>query len=213
MVINILMIPSILVDISALNEAAITGADPMARELSGNDVLLGLLGLMAVPALIVSAVFFCMWMHRAYRVLEVNNVPDLEHTPGKAAGYWFVPIFNLYYPYRIMKEIHEKSGHRSAAAFVGTESIPGWMIGAWWTLWIVSGTLSQLAWRISGDTAESMITTGWLDIGALAVEFVAGVFVIKIVSDIQRRQGAAFTHRPPQPSPTPTPTPQATNRS
>jgi len=58
---------------------------------------------------LVAAALFCFFMPRANRNVLAFGGGPLQFTPGWAAGVFFVPIWNLYKPYRAMKEIWQGS--------------------------------------------------------------------------------------------------------
>jgi hypothetical protein len=68
------------------------------------------------------------------------------YAPGWAVGYFFIPILNLFRPYQVAKEVAEGSdpasiGDVSSQPNVGQKP----PIGVWWTMWIITGLLSQSA--------------------------------------------------------------------
>lgn len=55
-------------------------------------------GLLQSVVLIGAAVAFCMWMFKAHDNLRWFGVSHLQYTPAWAAGAFFVPILNFWYP-------------------------------------------------------------------------------------------------------------------
>jgi hypothetical protein len=53
-----------------------------------------LLGLIWVPAIIVSAVFWCILLHRQWSLLQGHGA---RTTPGKAVGFSFIPFYCFYW--------------------------------------------------------------------------------------------------------------------
>jgi hypothetical protein len=75
---------------------------------------------------------FLMWIHRSHRNLSAFGAQGLTFTPGWAVGWWFIPIFNLFRPFQIVREIWQASdpGMPAGAAWRRAPSSP--LIGWWW---------------------------------------------------------------------------------
>lgn len=63
----------------------------------------GLAGLLQLAI----AVPVCMFLYRANANLRALGVEELEYTPGWCAGWWFVPIMNLFKPYGATKNLSQ----------------------------------------------------------------------------------------------------------
>ena len=96
---------------------ALAGGDADAQVETGNTstLIVGLLmvaaGLSMIAVFIATVVAFSMWIHRAYANLPALGNPKegLEYSPRWAVGGFFIPIVNLFVPYRAVKEIWVKS--------------------------------------------------------------------------------------------------------
>ena len=105
---------------------------------------------------VLSIVFFIMWFRRAYYNLHMLPWHNARYTEGWAAGGWFVPIINLWWPYQIMIDIwrgtqnalKERLGEPQSAAIVG------W----WWALHIITSVYNNIAAQY-GRKAEQDIDT------------------------------------------------------
>lgn len=71
---------------------------------AANDSRQQIIGLLYLGVFIPTAATFIMWFRRAYHNLGQleENVAYLQNDTGVA---WFIPILNLYKPYRIMKDL------------------------------------------------------------------------------------------------------------
>ncbi len=67
------------------------------------------LGILAAIAFLIEGILVCMFLYRANANLRALGTLRLQHTPGWCAGYWFIPILNLYKPYQVTKEIDRAS--------------------------------------------------------------------------------------------------------
>ena len=46
---------------------------------------------------ITGGLYFPFWLHRTVKDLETNFISDVPYSPGKAVGYLFIPIFNIFW--------------------------------------------------------------------------------------------------------------------
>jgi hypothetical protein len=53
----------------------------------------------------VAVPLFVIWVHRMQANTFALGVLGLRYTPAWAVGWYFVPIVNLWMPYRVMREI------------------------------------------------------------------------------------------------------------
>ena len=151
------------------------------------------LGVLQLLTLIVTAIFFCIWNYRVYKNVLALGVSRLQHSPGWAAGAWFVPILNWFRPYQIMQETwkgSEPSNLRKEGEMyhrpVGS-SLVGW----WWAAWIIGGLVNQVAFRAEmhaeGDLEVLQISAIASMIGAV-ITIACGVMAISIVRSITANQ-------------------------
>jgi hypothetical protein len=126
-------------------------------------------------ALVIAAIAFCVWIHRAYRNLPAIGAHDLKFTPAQAVGWWFVPFANYWQPYRVVREIWQRSGP------AGTRT---WLVVVWWTLWIVSNFGAGVAGRIPLDGLAFVVR----DLARAILGAAAAVCAILIVRRIQAWQ-------------------------
>jgi len=75
----------------------------------------------------ITAVLFLAWLQRARRNARALGMP--ARTPG-ALLWWFVPVFNLYRPYVVVRSV-------LLASRGGYGRSPGWL-ATWWLVWLAS---------------------------------------------------------------------------
>jgi hypothetical protein len=150
-VVSVIAVMSDIAEVSLLGRL-IDGEDVTFSELDGNDDRQQLIGIVQFVALIVGAIVFIRWMHRAYKNVDVVDVGERRYGHGWAIGAWFVPFLNLWRPKQIVNDIW-----RAGATDPATKE-PGGLLLAWWTFWIVGGVVSQVAIRLwfDGDTPEEV---------------------------------------------------------
>ncbi|MDQ3111921.1 MAG: DUF4328 domain-containing protein [Bacteroidota bacterium] len=100
-----------------------------------------ILGLLFSLTTVLLAVFFLLWMSRAYKNLVKANIENIRFTHGWAVGAWFVPFVNLVRPLKIVKEIWNKTqeGFRNGQSF---ERKSDSLIYYWWFAYLLTGILS-----------------------------------------------------------------------
>lgn len=110
-----------------------------------NDVRQHLAAMLRLLALLVTAITFLIWVHRANKNCNGFANNRLEFSPGWAVGYYFVPVVNLYLPYKAMKEIWRVSTDpvhwRSQSGSL--------LLVLWWMLWIVSNITGYVVAQLS----------------------------------------------------------------
>ncbi|APZ97768.1 hypothetical protein BWQ93_04145 [Sphingopyxis sp. QXT-31] len=98
----------------------------------------------------VTYVIFCMWIYRAAANIKAARTPRFAFTPAWAVGWHFVPIANLFKPYRAMRQIWNASLYGDAERSSGSE---GLLIG-WWGAWCFSLVVGVVMTRASIDAAS-----------------------------------------------------------
>jgi hypothetical protein len=115
----------------------------------GGNFIQGSISLIYFAAYIVSIVLFIRWFRRAYYNLRIKTGPT-EYSEGWAAGAWFVPIMNLFVPYRIMKELYERTDQylllEANEPYV--DRLKTSNLTLWWTLWLIYGFLSNIVGKV-----------------------------------------------------------------
>jgi len=138
---------------------------------------------------IVSGVAFIKWFRRAYFNLHLIT-KKLTFSEGWAAGAWFVPIVNFFRPYKIMKELYDKTrivldeNNISYGDNLNTKAV-----GNWWTLWIVYGIISYIVSRL---LIYSEISYDANSILTLLVDFIIiplAISTVKVIRDYSSVEG------------------------
>jgi hypothetical protein len=114
--------------------------------INASDTLIIGINVAHIIIIILSIVFFIMWFRRAYYNLHMLPWHNARYTEGWAAGSWFVPVINLWWPYQIMVDIwrgtqnalKERLGEPQSAAIVG------W----WWALHLITSFYGNISARI-----------------------------------------------------------------
>jgi len=156
------------------------------EELSVADVAELLVGLIYLAVYLTTVVVFAMWIHRANRNVRALGATHLQFTPGWAVGWYFVPIFNLWKPMQAMREIWHASRNPQAAPDDNTPTL----IGAWWTLWLVTNFLGQLSLRytLRAETSSAMVAAEIISLVSDFVDIGLCIVAAKMIAKIYAMQ-------------------------
>jgi len=122
--------------------------------INASDTFIIVVNVAHIIIVILSIVFFIMWFRRAYYNLHTLPWHNARYTEGWAAGSWFVPIINLWWPYQIMMDIwkgtqnalRERLGEPRSAAIVG------W----WWALHLITSFYNNISTRLGWDADQDI---------------------------------------------------------
>ena len=160
--------------------------DPQSQVMSDTEMMLAIAitisAILTVIVQIVAAVALCKFMYRANANLRSSGVQGLEFTPGWCAGYWFVPILNLFKPFGAMKELYKASS--DPLGRWGETEVPT-TLGIWWAAWVIGSVVS----RVEANVAMQGIDAGgFLTWVSTILMLVAGISLVSILKDIHEKQ-------------------------
>jgi hypothetical protein len=144
----------------------------------------------ALGLAILAAVLFCWFVARAHGNARAFEAGPFEFTAGWAAASFFVPLLNLYKPYRAVKEIWQASAARPTA------NAPWWfgavppLLPWWWGAYLLYGGFAGVAaHRKAGVmTAEDLAAASGFGAVASVTAIVAGLLAIRVVLTLARLQ-------------------------
>ncbi len=138
---------------------------------------------------IVTIVYFIQWFRRAYYNLHLLR-NDLTYSESTAAWSWFVPIFNLFAPFIIMRELVAKTtelleqGGTEPAERIKPDSIAAWWFTYWGTLVVI---IIAILFVIGLDYNSVRIGL-LLSLLGQAMNIVSGLLVIQIISKYSKNE-------------------------
>jgi hypothetical protein len=138
---------------------------------------------------LATMVIFVMWIYRANKNARRLGAVGMKFGPGWAAGWYFIPIANLFVPYLAMREIWKAS----ANPWNWTAQRSGWILPCWWLLFVVStlaNTFSNMVWQ-NVHTVELLKGAAGLSFMSGMLAAIAIPFAIMLVSRICRMQMAS----------------------
>jgi len=150
-----------------------------------NDIRERTIAIIYLIASVVSGIVFIQWFRRAYFNLHLK-VNHLTFSEGWAAGSWFVPLMNLFRPYRIMKELFEETErllfkrHPEVKAKLTTS-----ILGGWWALWLASHYIDQYIFRsnLKADTIKELILITKINMVSNIIAIPLALITIKIIKN------------------------------
>ncbi|MFP2932395.1 DUF4328 domain-containing protein [Pyxidicoccus sp. 3LG] len=157
------------------------GGLPVSEDADIYDRINSLLIFPVLAGIFVTALFFLRWLHLAVRT--ANALGASQEKPGWAVFSWFIPLFNLVKPYRVMKELWVGLGAAQGSS----------LLASWWAAWILGGFMSRVDQGLSRqlETTPKMISSSLLaSVLSEALALVAAVLCIQVIRALQARLDA-----------------------
>lgn len=97
----------------------------------------------------ITSIMFILWFKRAYSNLH-SCMNTLKYDNVWASSSWFIPFFNLYRPYEIMREMYTVI----ICIFIendveNTPKLPCQIVKIWWGMFLISAFLGRFIFFIS----------------------------------------------------------------
>ena len=163
------------------------------------DGLVAFASVLYFLVLAASATLWAVWMRRVRRNAEVFAPGTHRFGAGWAAGAWFTPVVNLWFPKQILNDIYR------AGLPAGAQRAPKGLLNSWWTVWITAGCLNVMGSVMAAGASAKIQTRGYdgsnwrEDVGALKtaasvtgfatlLTAVAAVLAILVVRQLTRLQ-------------------------
>lgn len=190
-VLDIIAVMSNYAQIQLINRV-ISGETITMVEATANDNRQAAIGGIYFILFALTAILFCMWIHRAHRNLPSLGSSNLKYSPRWAVGGFFVPILSFWRPYQVTTEIW-KASDPTTDINDGTawqSSAASSIIASWWFLFVVSAFLGNILFRMSlqAETPSEILTASWVGLITDAVDILAAILAILVVRNIDLRQ-------------------------
>ncbi len=168
--------------------SAKNGVEIYESEVNSNDTRQMTISLFQILMVILTAVIFLKWVHRAGTNVRKLGATGMKFTPGWAVGYYFIPIFNLWKPYQAMKEIWQAS---KSPANWSNERESG-ILGCWWTFWIISGLVNRYSMKqsLKAEEIEELINATMTSILADGIYIALCIIAIMLTGKLSEMQMA-----------------------
>ena len=151
-----------------------------------------IVGILQMAIILASYVVSLRWIHRMNWNARALGAARLDFTPGWSAGWYFIPIMNLWKPFQAMKQIWQASAQPKDWEMQPTPALLGW----WWLLWVVSSLFSNASLRLGmrAEELDELITASRVTMMSALVDIpLCLVFLVVIhrISAMQARHAAA----------------------
>lgn len=160
------IVTAVIYFLSDLMQIALLSSNFTQAEANANDTRQGAVGVLYLIVLLITGIAFFKWTYRANVNSRGFGAQGMEFSPGWAVGWYFIPIMNLFKPFQALKEIWQVSKNPSDWSNQNSSAVLGW----WWALWIASGILGQITFR--------------LEMHANSVSLLQTATVVSLISDV-----------------------------
>lgn len=190
----------------ALLERALSVGHMYADELAADQDRRALVGGLQLLVFVVAAGLFLRWIHRMSANAHALSAPGMRHGPRAAVAWFFVPGFQLWRPFEVLRELFRAS-HPDYIEDWRAAPVPH-LLSLWWTLWLCFLLTSALAliadvWAVSYG---EMYAAAWGTTVTGVVAAPLGVAAAVTIWRLHASQGARFRATAPmrvrQPWPT-----------
>lgn len=170
--------------------------------------LIGIVALFEIVLRICTIVFFLIWEHRAFSNLSALKAQNLEHSPGWAVGWWFIPFANLVKPFLVMRELWNESDpdFDEELGFLSNSTGTPLILGFWWATFLLGNITYRISDRLIDNDGNISEAFPILFMVAAIFNIVAASLAILTVKNITQRQeersakiGQSQQFRPPPP--------------
>jgi hypothetical protein len=169
-----------------------TGARTTPAGVNDSQILALVIRVLLTLVVLITAVFFSIWIYRAHKNLKALGANGLKYSPAWAVGGFFVPLLNIFRPYQVVTEIWKASA-KGARRGDGTnwkfEQIPAY-ISLWWGLWLFSGFLDFFSafMVLAGGQSNQQLLASRYHLVDDAVSIACAALAIAVVLRITARQ-------------------------
>lgn len=155
------------------------------------DIVLGIAAIIYTVVFIICMVRFIKWFRRAYFNIEAAGL-NIDKSESAAAWSWFVPIYNWFAPYQIMKEVWVKTQKTYTENIKPVNNL----IGVWWGTWVITniieGQIDGIGPSLLGEDPEAVAI---ISIISSALLVLSNYLVIEVVEKVSVFEKAMFSNQ------------------
>ena len=115
---------------------ALEGAEISEAELEANALRQQLINGIQAFTFIGVFLFFLRWFHTSYKNLVVLGATPSKHSPGLVVAHYFIPLVQLYWPFRTMRELWNGSNPDYVHNDVEASQKAAPAIFIWWAIFL-----------------------------------------------------------------------------
>jgi hypothetical protein len=176
----------------AARDGVYFGQGSFQQKAAASDTRQALVAVAQFAIFVIAGIGVLVWTHRANRNAHALSPRPLAYTPGWAVGWYFIPIANLFKPYKAMEATWNASRDPLGTQPVRDSSL----LGAWWLLWIVTCLLSRAATRMSAraEDTDSLVQASGFMLASDVLEVPLTVLLLLVMRAIARMQASAASN-------------------
>lgn len=166
-----------------LLQQAASGTQITPEAAETNDRRVQVISSLTMVSFLVSVLTFLLWFKRAADNLR-KAVPSLSFPQGYPVFSWFIPIYNLYKPFLIAREMHRELGNILVRNGLLKETFfSESLLTSWWVLWIAETTLNRIAFYFArnASTLPDLLSVTNFSIYAAIVDFPLCLITIALI--------------------------------
>ncbi|MER5728750.1 DUF4328 domain-containing protein [Streptomyces sp. NPDC002138] len=165
------------------------------EDFAAADRLGGLAVSLQALALLPSVVLFLVWFHQVRVTAAVFAPEGFSRGTRWAVGCWFIPIGQLWLPFKTATEIWGASAQ--AAPDGSWRRVSYGPVVAWWATWIGSKLLAFTAHRLAASgSATALRTAATVSLTADLLFLASGALAIRFVRTLTAMQHTRATEGP-----------------
>lgn len=140
----------------------------------------------------VTAILVLRWIYRSAAIAHAVS-ERIVVTPDWAVGRFFIPVFNLWKPYKGVAEIWCATANPAAPDSVATPNILRW----WWGLWLTTSLFGHIQGRLtlSAETPIDLVNAARADLLLFMLNIPLVVVLLQIITQMAAMQSALLTQR------------------
>jgi hypothetical protein len=189
-VLTVVAIWSYILEIRILENVQ-SGLLPTEAEAEANDQRQMMVGIMQFLLFLFTWITFLVWTYRVNSSVRRLGTEGMQFTPGWSVGWYFIPLANLWKPFRAMREIWVASKYSSSD---WKDKPASSLVGFWWALWLASGMLGQVSMKLSlrAEELDELITASYIGLFSDAIDIPLYLVLFALVSTIMGMQMERF---------------------
>ena len=152
-----------------------------------SDALQGVLAIVTFMIFLTTGILVLKWIYRANYNARQLGAMDMTFTPSWSIGWYFIPVVNLWKPYRAMKEIwHASANPKTWKDQRHTPSLLPW----WWCLWIISNMIANASMRLGliDDNIDSLLFANVVRQVSSGMQIVLILILLRIIHRVHHMQ-------------------------
>jgi Domain of unknown function (DUF4328) len=170
---------------SLLSRAADNRFSVSRAEALASDHRVDTFAYVAIAVVVVTAIVFIVWFHRAYRKTRALG-GEMRYSDGWAIGAWFIPIGWFWIPKKLANDIWwgtERPEYRTWRARSA-------VLTAWWLAWVFAWVLLRFSGTGSLNNLDDARRANLAALTTLGLLLLAAAFALFVVRQIGQRVAA-----------------------